>query len=294
MASWRDVLVVCLAALFGALSVLAVRAWLQEPRLAAVDPVRREAVEVPTALEGPSPAERGRHLVDHVLACGACHGDGLGGALVEGPGGTRIWAPDLTATGAGARYDEAAWRRVLTEGIGLGGLPLRAMPVGRWSTLAPDDLDAVVRHLRTLPGPGRPTPRDVSGAGWGWWATEDPGLEVSPRRAPDVRHGAYLAALGGCLDCHGVDLRGGPARVGTAVAPALVGDVGTPWSGADFAAAVLRGEGRAGTRLGPSMPWRFFAGLHDTEVDALWAFVRALDAGEVAVAPPPRGAPRAP
>lgn len=272
----KDLLVLVVAFALGAGAVLLASSLLTEPGIGSVARVEREGPGEVAVQEEPSPLARGQHLVDHVLACGACHGADLGGGVVEGPDGATIWAPDLTATGVGPRYDGTAWRRVLTEGIGRGGLPLRAMPVGRWGGIAPADLDAVVAWLRTLEGPGRPAPRDVTGAGWAWWATEDPRLRASPEPAPEPGHGAYLAALAGCLDCHGVELGGAPARVGQVPAPSLRGEgAAEPGAGAAFGAALRRGEGRDGAPLDEAMPWRFYAGLHDTEVDALWSFVRS-------------------
>lgn len=131
----------------------------------------------------------------------------------------------------------AAWR-LLREGCG---------GSARWKD-APDDLAAdvvgalVAGPMAPLSGPPAPI-------------------------APDAATGARLAALAGCVSCHGPDLGGGSgprlprARHGT---------------GASFRAALQEGIGADGHALSPEMPSAAYAGLTLTEVDALWLWTREV------------------
>ena len=248
---------------------LGLRAWL-DSRAPTVP------LTVPTAA---GDAVRGRHLVDHVLACGACHAADLGGAWVEGGLLGRVWAPNLTNGDGGRERSALAWVRALRRGEDERGGALALMPATRWAVLAEADMADVLAALRALPPVDRAAPESARFP-LGWWMglagrsgpTEPPPAVVEAR--PDAEYGRYLATIAGCHDCHGAAFRGRDGTLGRA--PGIVPRLDAAFAGARFADALLRGRGGDGRVLSPVMPWPYHAGLTDTEVDALWQRVRRL------------------
>jgi len=116
--------------------------------------------------EAENPVERGRSLVN-TMACGHCHtpADREGRALpgLNFAGGMRmrlqVWGdvvtPNLTSdneTGLG-RYADEDIKRALTRGIKRDGSRMLPLPMGwpAYAHLTPQDQDAIVAYLRTLP-----------------------------------------------------------------------------------------------------------------------------------------------
>lgn len=167
--------------------------------------------------------DRGRYLVDSVMACGNCHTAkdsearpirsrhlAGGGVTWDVPpfGGA---APNITPdreTGIG-RWSDEEIRRALVEGERpahgrLAGVPLGApMPVNLYRALTRADQDAIVAYLRSVPAvrnevavPTRRTP--VKRAPY---PDAQRAYGAADLRDP-VRRGAYLAALAHCMECH--------------------------------------------------------------------------------------------
>jgi mono/diheme cytochrome c family protein len=94
--------------------------------------------------------KRGDYLVNGILTCGNCHSP-------KGPAGDNM----QKAFSGGLSWDEPPFKvtapnitdkRAITEGISRDGSRLKP-PIGYhyYSTVSPDDLDAVVAYLRTVP-----------------------------------------------------------------------------------------------------------------------------------------------
>jgi mono/diheme cytochrome c family protein len=102
--------------------------------------------------------------------------------------------------------------------------------------------------------------------------------------APDpgaAARGAHLAAIFGCTDCHGDDLRGRPfphpapfARVTSANLTVRA----RRYSDADFARVIRQGLTPQGESV-EFMPFSAFAHMSDADVAAIVAHIRALPAG---------------
>ena len=48
------------------------------------------------------------------------------------------------------------------------------------------------------------------------------------------------------------------------------------WSEADFDTAMRTGQTPDGRQLSDEMPWPYYAGMADLEVQALWAYINSL------------------
>jgi mono/diheme cytochrome c family protein len=206
-----------------------------------------------------TPAQRGRYLVDTILACGNCHTpktpDGLplpgqdlagGGLAFDAPffsGSASNITPDKE-TGIGTWTDDEI-KRAITQGVRpnhgrLAGVALAPMMwVNFYKALTPADLDAVVAHLRAVP-PVRhvvalPTyrqqiPRDP-------YPDAEKGFNDADMNDP-LRRGAYLVTIGHCMECHTPAKEGRTqyeqalGKGGKAFGPAMVKGYPQDWRGA--------------------------------------------------------------
>ncbi len=113
-----------------------------------------------------------------------------------------------------------------------------------------------------------------------------------------AERGRYLAQLGNCVSCHtaqaGQPFAGGRsfqspyAFLGNIYSSNITPDPDTGigrWSEADFVRAMRTGVAPGGKRLFPAFPYPSFTKLSDTDLAALFAFLRTLPA--MRVTPPP-------
>jgi len=122
------------------------------------------------------------------------------------------------------------------------------------------------------------------------WLLPLPGREPLVDTAFDVKRGAYLARIAGCVSCHtdeegaGQPLAGGVAlstRFGTFYTPNITPDeqngIGN-WSVEDFAHAVRHGVSPADVPYYPAFPYPFYASLNDRDIADIWAALQIVPA----------------
>ena len=170
-----------------------------------------------------SDVERGRYLVNTILACGNCHtpksADGypIAGKELSG-GGLSFNAPFFSGsasnitpdkeTGIGKWSDDEI-KRAITQGVRpdhgrLAGMPLAPMMwVAFYKAMTPGDLDAVVAYLRSVPAISNvvPLPQYKRQIPRQPYPDADKGFTDADMRNP-VRRGAYLVTIGHCMECH--------------------------------------------------------------------------------------------
>lgn len=263
---------------------------LSERALHADYDVPADSVAVPS---DSSSGARGRHLARSVLACTECHAGDLGGAVaVEAQPVAIFVGPNLTpGQGSVTRdYSVRDWVRALQHGVGPDGDPLLLMPSADYYWLGREDLGALIAYLESL----EPVDRDPGSTRLGPLgrlflalgrlpvreAEEIPhGREpaAAPEPGASPAYGMYLARISGCVGCHGPDLRGGPiagAPPEVPAAPDITSRALQRWSREDFARALRTGVRPDSTPISPFMPWEQYAGLTETEIEALWAFLQ--------------------
>jgi len=169
-----------------------------------------------------TPLERGRYLVNGILACGNCHtpknsagvpimDKELSGGLAFSVPPFKATAPNITPdpeTGIGSWTDEEI-KRALIEGIRpnhgrLPGAPLAAvMAVNFYKAFLPRDLDAVVAYLRSVPPVKNavPDPEYRAPVRHEPYPDAETGFTEAALRDP-VQRGKYLATIGHCMECH--------------------------------------------------------------------------------------------
>jgi mono/diheme cytochrome c family protein len=247
------------------------------------------APRVPT--DAASLAEGERLVVSR--GCTDCHGEDLGGAVMsDDPLVGRLWATNLTsgAGGVGSTYDDEDFARAIWYGVRPDGTALAMMPSSEYhQALDEVHLGRMLAFLRAAPPVDRETPpRRIGPLAWtghvlGFFPLAhveridlaEPPIAPIPVAAT-VEYGASIGVL--CTGCHGADLAGF-SDPGIGVAPNLtphpsgLGD----WTADDLQRALREGRRPDGSTISDAMPWRSLARLTDTEIEALWAYLRSLE-----------------
>ena len=232
----------------------------------------------------------GKRLVT-VRGCVDCHGAALGGnVMFDDPAIGRLAAPNLTLGGRGAAMEPRDWERAIRHGVRRDGTSLRVMPAQEFTTIADDELEAMVSYIRSVPPVTATLPSPRAGpiilalyvAGQ---VKLLPGEEVDHTKPhathvePEVtaQYGAYLAA--GCTGCHGPTLSGGKIpgappdwRPAANITPAGIGH----YSEADFIRVLREGKRPDGSSVDSLMPWRLTKSITDVELKAVYAYLRSV------------------
>jgi mono/diheme cytochrome c family protein len=123
----------------------------------------------------------------------------------------------------------------------------------------------------------------LAGLAWTW----RPAINSIPDRPSEdklaIQHGAELASIGNCNDCHvsnsGRPYAGGrsiPTPFGTIFSSNITPDVETgigAWSEAAFRRAMREGLDREGRQLYPAFPYDHFTKATNEDISALYAFL---------------------
>lgn len=275
-----------------AAGVLGIAWWRTEVALARVYTLAE--VELPVSGD-PAQVERGRHLAV-TRGCTDCHGDDLAGRVVidAGPVGLYV-AANLTPAGAGAGMDANLFEHAVRHGVGRDGRPLRFMPATDFAAMGDDDVAALYAYVKSVPPATRELPETWIGPlGRVLYLFDqvpvlltaesvDHAAASAPRVAPVVAatadYGRYLAQ--GCTGCHGERFAGGripgappdlPIAANLTPDPSGLG----AWSEADFMRAIRDGKRPDGSAIDPFMPWKSLGHMTDTELRALYAYLRSL------------------
>jgi mono/diheme cytochrome c family protein len=255
----------------------------------AVD--ERVAVVPPAPVLGHGSVERGRHIFTAVSSCVDCHRlDGGGGPFITAPAMALLDATNLTRGpgGIGALYTDADYDRAIRRGIRADGTRLLVMPSWNYAAMSNDDAASLVAYIRSLAPVDRVTPRVRLGPvgrmlvvthKMPFAATRiaDEGPQPSPPPPmKTVEYGAYLARIGGCLDCHGTHLSGGHLAGSPDDPPAsnlTPTGIGS-WSVVDFMRTLSTGKDPSGHQLNDFMPWRTIRNMTDDELTAIYEYLK--------------------
>lgn len=250
--------------------------------------------------------ERGKYLMDSIVACGNCHvqrGEkgrplpekGLSGGMVFDEEPFKAYAPNITPdreTGIG-KWTDAQLAKAIREGIRPDGSVIGPpMPMMFYRGLADEDLRAIVAYLRAQP----PVKNAVPKSEYRIKLPPSYGPEVKRVRAPsrkdEVKYGEYLAGpLGHCMECHTPWVKGVPdmKKVGAGGNPfrgpwgVAVARNLTPhetglkdWTDAEIERAIRQGVRKDGTPLKPPMAYDWYRNISDADMRALIAYLRSL------------------
>lgn len=251
--------------------------------------------------------ERGRVLMEGVVACGNCHmargaqgqplpDQGLaGGFLIVDDPTMRVVVPNITpdaATGIG-RWTDAQLRKGIREGIRPdGSLIGPPMPIEMYRHMSDRDVDAIVAYLRAQPPVVMAQPKSIYRIPLPPTYGPPLGKVTAPAVSDKRRYGEYLARIGHCMECHSPRTDKGAlvmAKLG-AGGQAFDGPWGksvarnlTPhesglktWSDAEIARAIRTGVRKDGSKLNPPMGFDYYKTIGDADMAALIAYLRSL------------------
>ncbi len=240
--------------------------------------------------------ERGRHVAV-TRGCNDCHGKNFGGGtVIDGPFFVGyVYGPNLTRGkgGVGAHRKDIDWVRAIRHGVSHDNKPLIVMPSNEYYYMSDEDLGSLIAYLKSLPPVDNTVPEmslgpllrtlylagDVSLAAEKISHTAP--RPLAPPVAATVEYGNYLAHS--CVGCHGDGLGGGAIpgappdwKPAANITPA--GNIGK-WSEVDFIRTFRTGTTPEGHSLDPkSMPWPNFGQMTDTELKALFTYLRTVPA----------------
>jgi mono/diheme cytochrome c family protein len=238
----------------------------------------------------------GKYLFES-RGCGECHGaDGAGRAFIKNPDGSAMAiSPNITASGAVAKYTESDWVRAIRHGLKPGGKPVFFMPSQDYNRLTDGDLAALVAYIRSLaPVNGEvatfnlPLPvKALYALGKIPDAAEIIDHRVPPAKpvevAVSVEHGQYVAQM--CAGCHGANYSGGPIPGTPSSWPAAsnltpgAGSAMVKYDAAEKFVAMMRtGKRPDGSAVSNGMPFEALRVLNDTDSNALYAYLKTLPA----------------
>ncbi|QGM48027.1 cytochrome c [Methylocystis heyeri] len=259
----------------------------------------------------PSDPERGRYLVEALMACDNCHTPRTSDGYVHAKrfsGGTQLFSdkdysvrgsnisPDLE-TGVGA-WSDAELGAAIISGVNPKGRLAPVMPSESYRALTPSDLDAVVAFLRSIPAvKSTLPPQERHGALEPRRATPGAERPFSEKDLADpIKRGLYVASLSRCMSCHSSDVDGAPDPVGhlgqggrifrTPAGVAVASNITShptkgvgAWSVDQLKRAITQGTDRDGRPLAPTMAnlsKAHFSRMTEEDLDALIAWLRTV------------------
>lgn len=252
-----------------------------------------------------TPLERGRYLMNSIVACGNCHTpqgpagpqagmELAGGFLIEEKEFT-IHAPNITphkVSGIGL-WSDAQIITAIREGRRPDGTIIGPpMPIGLYRGMSDSDVKAVVAYLRSV----KPVDNKPAKSVYRIPLPTSYGPPVGPvadvPRSDKVTYGRYLAGpLGHCIECHTPqDANGMPQFAtklgaggmafhgpwGVSVSANITPTGLTRYSDAQLKTLVTTGVRPDGSRLKPPMGVAYYASLAAADQDALVAYLRSL------------------
>jgi mono/diheme cytochrome c family protein len=245
--------------------------------------------------QGAVAVEEGRRLVV-ARGCADCHGENLAGVtLVDDPLVGTLAGANLTMGQGGvvANYTPATIARAIRHGVGVDGRALLIMPSHEYAGMSDADAGAIIAYIQSAAPVDQHNPPVSIGPLLRALFLADQVVvvpaekidhaakPVAPPVGVTVEYGRYIGAL--CSGCHGQSYSGGPIPGAPPDAPPAANL--TPdstglgaWSEADFIRALREGVRPDGSAINPSMPWKNFSRMSDTELKALYLFLRQVPA----------------
>lgn len=289
---------ILLAGLIGLLLIAYVVVYfMSEARLTRVYDVEVAPIDVPDTFG--TIEEVGFPLVV-ASACQECHGEDLGGQVMEDdPLSARFVATNLTSGkgGLGEDYTDEDWMRAIRYGLDEDGTPLLIIPSVEMGHFSDADLGMLIGYLKSLPPVDNELPESSFGPLGrvllllGMLPPEtipaeliDPETEFLKDSPPvgTAEFGEYLATF--CTVCHGQDFAGSPnpledfTRSPMNLTPG--GVVGT-WTEEEFFSTLRTGVAPDGYELDPEeMPWETIGKATDQQLRSVWLFLQSLPAVE--------------
>jgi mono/diheme cytochrome c family protein len=215
-----------------------------------------------------------------------------------------LYSKNITPAAIGS-WTDGELIRAFTAGVSRDGTPLfPIMPYPKYARLSPEDVEAIVAYLRTLPPVQKTVPERQLPFPLPFIVRTMPAaatLRPMPPRTDRVAYGEYLTSAAVCSDCHtpmddqgtplpGRDFAGGQEYKmpnGAIVRPANItpdadSGIGT-WNEQQFIdkfrawrGAEARSLSEAEQRENTIMPWFAYSGMTDDDLSAIYTYLRTL------------------
>ena len=257
------------------------------------------------SVQAESRLERGRYLMESIVACGNCHTpQGPNGPMpgMELAGGLKIEDKPFTAitsnitpdreTGIG-KWTDAQIVTAIREGKRPDGTIIGPpMPIGLYRDMSDSDVRAIVAYLRSV----KPVKNKVAKSDYRMPLPPNYGppvgkvADVSPR--DKVAYGRYLAGPAGhCIECHSpAGPQGAPdienklgaggfsfyGPWGTSVSTNITPTNLSRYSDADLKKVITTGVRPDGSKLKPPMGVPYYAKMRAADLEAVVAYLRSL------------------
>lgn len=250
--------------------------------------------------------ERGRYLMNSIVACGNCHTpqgpngplagmELAGGMVIDVPGAFTVHTPNITpdkATGIG-RWTDAQIVAAIREGKRPNGTIIGPpMPIELYRGLSDADVLAIVAYLRSVPAVANTPPKSVYKIPLPPSYGPAVGKVADVARTDKVAYGRYLAGPAGhCIECHSspgangapdmqTRLGAGGATFhgpwGVSVAPNITPSGLARYTDDQVKTIITTGVRPDGSRLKPPMGVAYYAKMSSADLDALVAYLRSL------------------
>ncbi|HSI78848.1 MAG TPA: c-type cytochrome [Lunatimonas sp.] len=265
----------------------------------------------------------GKYLAYHVLLCVDCHSkrdfsifsgppvpgtEAAGGEIFDkamGFPGTFV-SPNITPYGIGDWTDGELFR-LITTGVKKNGDPIfPVMPYHSYGKIDPEDIEAVIAYIRTLTPVTTNHPKSAPEFPFSLIMRTMPAkasLSKKPDPSDQIAYGGYLVTAGACGDCHtrfengsyvGERLAGGrefafPDGIlrSANLTPHETGLAN--WTEEMFVQRFKSYENHANLESVGSgefqtiMPWYMYAGMKDSDIRAIFKYLKSLSPVENAV-----------
>jgi mono/diheme cytochrome c family protein len=276
-------LVVLIAALAGFVAYLYV---VTSRQMSREYDVKVPVVPVPTDAAS---IDRGKYIATRVSTCTECHGDDLGGKIVEDSFVMgRLAATNLTRGrgGVGARYSNDDFVRAIVHGVRSDRRSVIFMPSSEFQ-YTEADLGALIAYIRSVPPVDRELPASRIGpmvraltvlAGFPLMPAsvidhERVALVAEKDLADPVAAGDKLVSMGGCRGCHGPTFigGGGPPPGASNITPVGIGE----WTREQFVTAVREHRRPNGSTILETMP-RGYGQMSDVDLHNIYAYLKTV------------------
>jgi cytochrome c553 len=226
--------------------------------------------------------------------CADCHGESLAGETFINDGAMgRYTGANLTTGKGGVLADrtDADLERAIRHGVGKGGRALIFMPALDYAGMSDQDVGRLIAYIRSQPPIDNTTPETKIGplAKFLFFFDEIPvfisaeKIDHTAKSATIVKpeltvgYGKYVAQT--CTGCHNHIFTGGPIQGAPPEWPPasnITGKGMESYSETSFITALRTGKRPNGTEINPIMPWKNLSHLTDTELKALWMYLKTL------------------
>jgi mono/diheme cytochrome c family protein len=252
----------------------------------------------------PSLVERGKYLMEGVVACGNCHtprddkgqlqrDKALSGGLLVDLAPLKAYPGNITPdrdTGIG-KWTDAQLARAIREGVRpdktIIGPP---MPIDSYRHLSDADLAAVIAYLRAQPAVNNTVPRSTYRIPVPTTYGPPVGKVKAPASSNKLKYGKYLVEIGHCMECHTPVNEKGELQLaklgaggqviegpwGKSVSRNLTPTGLKGWTDAQIAKAIRTGVDRNGQPYRPPMGFEFYKNINDADMAAIIAYLRSL------------------